>query len=453
MKSTSFVTLAGYMIGTILLVLFLASCMKRGFKPISEGQSRAPSIGGGEESDDREITPFSKGRIVSNCLGASVRGANACIFRKNPVADEGRVLSNPPVINAGSFRDRRTNSTCGFALCGLTDVSDFQTYAVHIPGDKLANNDFIVNDDLIEGRTGSRVRRTANNDWKHPFHEDPNLSMVKAHTFFWVNHLARSIRDLTGGFYAGGKTIGVLPVLAILQDELVINAFWSDRFNIIAFGVSSPLGRDQQGSSVHIPIGLDSGVIAHEAGHALLDYASDAPIGPNPTLEDNECGLFGFSTCSKELVGSPRAIHEGVGDILTVFLFPDSTSVGELFDNNPDGLVHCSTPRDVKKIKAQKLRARDLFSACPSTKGEIHALGSVYSTIWYGVFQKALERGGEKEREESYQLFFEHLKNVTTNDTFETMREAIKILDENLFSGRFSEDLDAEYQLMGYDDT
>ena len=54
-------------------------------------------------------------------------------------------------------------------------------------------------------------------------------------------------------------------------------------------------------------------------------------------------------------------------------------------------------PRDVQVIKFRGLEAQDMFEACsPHLSGEIHAMGSVYAVIWYGVFQRALTRGGLK---------------------------------------------------------
>ena len=101
-------------------------------------------------------------------------------------------------------------------------------------------------------------------------------------------------------------------------------------------------------------------------GHAILAYAVTAPFRFNEELERKDCGSNGRETarCSRTLSGSPGAIHEGVGDTVTLFLFPDSTPIGELFWNRPSGLDHCGLPRDVSQIKAQGLTAQDLFDAC-----------------------------------------------------------------------------------------
>ena len=118
--------------------------------------------------------------------------------------------------------------------------------------------------------------------------------------------------------------------------------------------------------------------------------------------------------------------------------------MGELFINDPKGLEHCDSPRNVKEIAEQGLVAQDLFDACSAYNypGEIHAMGSIYVRIWYGVFQRAFNRGGVEERKLAYQLFFEHLRNITSQDDFETLKETIKSIDNNLFQGKFSDDFD-----------
>ena len=114
--------------------------------------------------------------------------------------------------------------------------------------------------------------------------------------------------------------------------------------------------------------------------------------------------------------------------------------------------THCGQLRAAKRIRNIGLQAKDLFNACKDEDlpGEIHAMGSIYSTIWYGVFQRAMERGGESLREETYKLFFEHLKNISSEDNFTSLRDVIKTLDQSLFEGQFSDDVDAEYNSIGY---
>ena len=105
-----------------------------------------------------------------------------------------------------------------------------------------------------------------------------------------------------------------------------------------------------------MPLGLDSGIIAHEVGHSILDYASSSNLhrlnaeqGPCSTAPND------LNTCSRTVYGSVDAIHEGVADVVSIFLFPESTPLGEMMFNTTEGLDHCrQLPRDVKKNQGEQ---------------------------------------------------------------------------------------------------
>lgn len=383
-----------------------------------------------------------------HCLETNLKRANACIFKKNPVADNGSALSIPPVLNTGAVLSKTDTE-----LRPLTDMSYIQTHAVYLPGENLVNDNFIISD--LNG-DHSTVSKNTSGNWKYSFANDSNFSLIQIHIFFWLNYLTDLTTHTMGSSYNHGQKIRVIPVIPFEEhsDGSVSyhkNAFWTGPYqNSMIFGVSQQLGQDQSGHPIHAPLALDTSIAAHELGHAMLDYATNTALRSSETLEES-CGS---SRCSKSLEGSLGAIHEGVGDIVSLFLFPESPSIGELFYNSLSGLTHCGdVPRSVQQIKEQNLSAEDLFNACASREkeGEIHAFGSVYSVIWYGLFQRAFERGGHTEKNDAYALFFEHLKNMTKDDSFETARQIIKSIDKNLFDERFSEDLDSEYRLLGYE--
>ncbi len=411
-----------------------------------------------ESIGDSETSPLSKGQFdptrfafigeVSNCLHISDGWTNACIFRKNPIADQGgRLPSPPPLVNAGSVLEGETNE-----LIGITDVSHLQTTAVYLPGSQLGNMDFVIDYSEVFD-PAPLIEPNSDGNWKYSFYNEEHFNALNVHIFFWANYLKQRVKDITGHFYPEGQGLILVPIFPFYKKKVLINALWIYDLNALVFGLSPSVGVDSIGKSTHVPLGFDSGIVAHEIGHAILDYASVAKIQFNKSLEMRDCGRRRKAVCSKDFHGSPRAIHEGVGDVLALFLFPESTPFGELLEYSPEGLDHCGVSRNVQEIKNQKITARHLFEACGGrveAPGEIHAMGSIYSTIWYGLFERAFQRGGKNERDRAYHLFFEHLKNVTSNDTFLTMKKTIQIIDQNLFDGQFSEDLDREYSLMGY---
>lgn len=164
------------------------------------------------------------------------------------------------------------------------------------------------------------------------------------------------------------------------------------------------------------------------------------------------CGERNQALCSRTRQGSPRAIHEGVGDVHSFLLFPEATAVGEYFLNDPEGFDHCrGVPRDMAVAKERGTTAQQFYEACRAsgTQGEIHAMGSAYSTIWYGILKRAEARGA-KPYLDAKNLFYEHLKAVTSDDDFISAKAMIKSIDSNIFGGQFSADIDAEYAAMGY---
>lgn len=462
---------------------------------------------------------FTRGTNIQDCLNSRTPEANACIFHKNPIADRGGPLrpSELPLINIGDVYNDLIDiysmnsqsptqwSAPNFlathikkegsahptplentqvskeafpgilALTGIGDPSSIQNYAVKIPETSLSSNTFQIRTltDIGSPIDIPMQNLSINNDgnWKYAFPNDPNLTLTYIHTTYWLHQIAIRIKGLTGNFYPEGHGLNVEPlyVVEFFAFEEIIwvpgiysNASWlGGPYKTLSFGVSNWSIPSKRGGPLHIPLGLDTSLIAHELGHALLEYASEADINYNRDLE-GPCHIgedgYEYGICSKSLSGSPFAIGEGVGDILSIFLFPNSTPIAEMLENSVYGTTHCSQTRDVAEIKKRKLSAQDLFDACKDTdtdididfSGEIHAVGSIYSTIWYGLFQKAFERGGESKREDAYKLFFEHLKNITSEDTFDSIRLTIKALDKQLFERQFSEDLDAQYESLGY---
>ena len=450
-------------LASLLLGIFLMGCQK--WQPTTQGELSSPSVleeqPKGEPSSpspeqpkgepsppsvpykELEFVSFPKGQVTDGCLEGSVSEHHACIFQKNPVADVGRELeaSEAPSLN---LVDTVVGGQQVPPITVDNDVSSMQKYMVSFPEnlEGLENEDFVIESVFSDYDPPSRL---VNGDWRYSFQENPE-SLTAIHTFYWINHLAEKIKLITGSFYPAGQGISVIaftPYISVLGGALTMpavgQAFWAAANKLLLFGVSVDL---------YMPLGLDSGIIAHELGHAILDYASNANLHI-VSDEQKTCSLGSNerSICSKTEFGSVFSIHEGVADVVSIFLFPESTPLGEMMFNSPDGMEHCQgVSRDVKKIKENNLNSSHFWDCLP--RGEIHTMGSIYSTIWYGVFQRALTRGGMAERDDAYRLFFEHLKNVTYQDTFLTLRDVVKVLDRQEFEGRFSEDLDAEYKLI-----
>ena len=149
--------------------------------------------------------------LVSNCLEENIDGANACVFKKNPVADSGST-ELLPILNTGSHL--REDSEIFKALI---DLSHLQKYAVNIPGDQLENEKFIITNEL----NSESVKPTKNNEenWKYPFKDEAGMKLIPIHLFFWVNHLSERVENITGSSYFGKVRISVIPLLAFQKED------------------------------------------------------------------------------------------------------------------------------------------------------------------------------------------------------------------------------------------
>lgn len=451
----------------VILVIFSISGFIMIFQNCGEGFSptvntiAGSSVSGDDSGDDNTpnppsepvtpnppITPtpptgllvdFGLGRVERDCLASSSTDFNACVFYKNPTFQAGQKLSPPVALNYDEFFNDNTVD-----LRGLYDHSNSVTYAVKIPGTSLANSSFIIQSGLV-------TTSPSGGKWKFGTTGDDIFHLGNVNLYYWLNRQAIEVEQLHGNFYAKNKAITVRSTIVSSnnngQISKFLNASWAGlTTNQFYFGFSASHGKvnnfDIRGLN-----SLSSEVAAHEAGHANLDYATMTGVPSNPNLEAS-CGTSG--RCAKSKDGSPKAIHEGTADIHAFLLFPESTSIGEYFTNNIAGFNHCGTvPRDMKLAKTAGLKAQDFYNACSSMPGEIHALGSAYSTIWYGILVRAKAKG-QTSYNNAQNLFYEHLKNITTNDTFLTAKDMILSLDSSLFSGQLASDIQAEYTAMGY---
>ena len=190
--------------------LLLVGCMEGEFTAIHEEAFTEGSSSEEDSLSTEEEEDFSKGKFVSNCLEIPVDGANACIFGKNPVSDVGQSLAHPPVVNVGSVLAGQSEK-----IYGLTDMSAFQTYAVKIPGEALESDNFMVDYSIL----GSSISTSKNTEgeWKYPFNNDSNISVINTHLFFWLNHLAKVVKDITGNFYPEGGKISIIPLVPFID--------------------------------------------------------------------------------------------------------------------------------------------------------------------------------------------------------------------------------------------
>ncbi|MCB0363214.1 MAG: hypothetical protein KDD35_10850, partial [Bdellovibrionales bacterium] len=479
-KSTPKINFMAALIKAIQMSLFLLFVLGfpflylncgEGFKPNqfqdlgSNGNPGDDNGNGMEPTESGPLKPFGTGRMVSGCMTKVSPDYNGCVFFKNPTFHVGKVLNPPVSTNLLQYLQEEDDQ-----LVGLHDNDQYLTYAVMTPTAGIDNVHFefdqshaaiFLEGDSYDIKVISRPSLQAKNgQFRFSTKGESILDLSVYSIYYWLNHFVLRIQAQNSGSLgaAANKKITVFPLVEIEDIDpargseefaVFINAAWTGaEANFMVIGFSDNKGTEQ--NPEFTPGALSADVVAHEYGHAQLEYSSG--VGNQLTSNDKECGTQnGPAICSKTKNGSFFAIHEGVADVYSYLMFDDS-GIGEDFVNSMNGMGHCgAAPRSMKEVIKSNLTSQDLYNACSKFQaaGEVHAMGTVYSTIWYGIIEAA-RKASIADYRKAIQLFYDHQKVVQANDTIFTLRNAIKSIDMEDFDGKYTPIIESQYQLLGY---
>lgn len=335
---------------------------------------------------------------------------NACIFWKNPVAQQ-----NSPLSAALNFN---------------SDLSALQIHAVNIDSKdvdakgQFKNSSFTI----VDRETAAPV----NGQYKFVFRSDSNHKVGKVMAFFWLNAQVKYMKGWAGRFDAADKSITVKTYEANYE-----NAHWDSQQKEVVMGANSA-GNE---------FALSGDVYLHEMGHANVHYATNGNISQYKTDHHTLCAQD-QALCCKTANGCAGAINEGQADYHSAIIYSTSTGMGETWVNNLSGLVECGLNRAVE-VNAN-LSAQQAYQACASfnAAGEIHVAGRVYASIWFEMRKRAAQISGGTAQEID-QLFAEHLPSLTASDTFITACSKIISVSNQLFAGKYSTLVRQECQRRG----
>ena len=358
------------------------------------GQFETPKVAVSDDGSNFQLMPkdyfpmttweddFPAPQKVTDCRTNSE--FNLCLTYKDPLSMVGTVL--------------RPEFTVDSALPAHEDA--VFVWGVKAPTTPLRNSHFVIDN----GWTSyTDVALTSNGDWKHAFRGDTNHNVAQLHMFYWVNRLRTYLTKRSGKFYYSRLAA---PLRAHLQhtidpdidDAANNNAFFYLGDNSINAGYST-LNRATPADAA-----LDLSAIVHEAGHGNLHIATNEAVGSASSFCSTKSGCFG-------------AIHEGVGDLHSLFMFPDRAPIiGAYFANSMSGL---------RNIGIGANRTVGYYWTKSYPNGEIHDMGEAYASVWYQVWKSFQATGEERQIE---QLFTDHLAFVSTADTFTTMLRSIETL-------------------------
>ena len=409
--------------GLICLIVGLGfqNCNK--LEPTKSQMLSSEITGDGGDGDGEIDNPGAAARIaklkkmlepnlVSNCFDNTQY--NACIFWKNPVAQNNKAFSAPITFDA--------------------DLSPYQTHAVKLEGydnsGLLQNPSFRIFAANVVAQRFESVS-TSSGLFKFEYPNDNSHKMGQVMAFYWLNLQLQYMKEWTGNFFASNKKIDVISFVPEIE-----NAFWDDEKSEVVIGAT--LAGNE--------FALSAEVYAHEMGHANVTYATNKKVVE--TVGEFKSAACSDGVCCSDDSGCSWAINEGLADYHMGLLFPDSTEMLETIVNNPIGLRECNVTRSISLNR--NLTSAQSYNACAAPyKGEVHLMGRVYASIWWEVRKKADAANPDKGAQEVDKLFTSHLPALEGRDDFITVYDKIIATDKALFSGKYSDFFTSEFNRRG----
>lgn len=350
---------------------------------------------------------------AADCLTNS--SYNLCLTYKDPVSTYGARFS--PAFTPSSAT--------------AAQESQVFVYGVRVPASGSLSNDHF----LLSNGGYQTVAPTSAGDWKHSYRSDSNHYVAQLHAWYWLNWYRSYMIERTQTFFASanlaGKKMVVRPAANVEN-----NAYFDSYDYSMSLGWSNI---NQNGQKADLA--LDVATAIHELGHGNFYIANKSSIDGDYTSV--EC-FQGQTYCCSSVRGCPGAIHEGVADFHAAFAFPDKkASILDYFFNTFGG----EQWRNLDWIETNGITAQRLYDR--NGQGQIHDLGTVYASIWYGVWKKAKNSCAEADIEK---LFVEHLAGLGGSDTFITAYSTISALANQIFPAKADKiraDFKMEYARMG----
>lgn len=331
-------------------------------------------------SEEPGSTPISDPACFTNAA------YDACLFYKNPVAQ----MKGPLSTKLSYGADLTAVQVFGVKLRNLTNPTSLRNTSIN-----------------VSASAGVRAV-PVNGKWNYAYKDDTAKHAVsQVMAFYWLNEQIEYMKLNSGIFYAENKAINVDAFSSSVNN----NAYW-DGSNIVMgnFGTQE--------------LALSSEVYLHEMGHANLDFATNRQI----TISSNRCATK---------FGCIGAIHEGMADIHANILFPLDPTMAQTVTNSLAGW----SERDPRNFVNRNL---DYFYTTLSGNGEVHGMGTAYSTILYQIFKDAAMNPRDFEV-----MFTMHLPRLTTNSDFRSAKSIWINISDTRYAGKYSMMIKNYFEKMG----
>jgi len=313
---------------------------------------------------------------------------DVCLFRKNPVAQEGRAIS-------------------------VENLENFRRFGVKIRG--LPNGVHLENLWIrVFALSGSRASLLDVRRFKAPLSDQQSYG-EQLSAYYWANRLLEYLQNQVGAERTPLRGLNVYP------DD----AFTGYVAKTKSIHLEKTPGR--------LPKALQADVVTHLVGQALADALTDQKLFPASPAQHNDCLQKPHGCCASSL-GCSNALASAFGDYVVGVLFPDSARLGETLSGQRQGQSLCGFTRDLSNMASTS--AATAFSAC-SAKGDVTLMGLWYAGQWWAM-RKAALAADPKSAPEIDSLFFEHAKAWRADSTFQDAKVAAQQVAKNFKNGKYS---------------
>lgn len=345
-------------------------------------------------SGDTSLNPPTD-KLTKKCLGSSE--FDACIFAKNPVAQEKGSVTPEQEDSMRLFGVKIR----GLAPTGYLENAYLQVHALYSPRFTL------------QSRGALKTAGTKN--------ETTQFS-----AYYWSNRMF----DYLGGRV--GRERLPLRGLKIYTDD-AFTGFSAANNSIHLASKSGEWPRAYSGE-----------VVIHLSAQALAQALSGNRLFGRDDVKHNFCALDPKGCCATEL-GCAQALANGFGEYTAAMMFPESARVGESVANSFEGQKICSMARDLNALSNRT--KTQVFVACEPA-GRAVLMGAWYASIWWKI-RKQVEANESGAGADVDKLFFDHARAWTASFDFMEAKNAAMDLVGSYKGGKYAPEFSAAFANAG----
>jgi len=192
------------------------------------------------------------------------------------------------------------------------------------------------------------------------------------------------------------------------------------------------------------PKAFSGEIVIHLSAQALAQALSGNRLFAKDDSKHNFCALDPKGCCATDL-GCAQALANGFGEYTAAMMFPESARVGESVANSNEGQKICSIARDLNTL-SMRTRAQ-VFAACEPA-GRAVLMGAWYASIWWKL-RKQIEANESGAGADVDKIFFDHARAWTASIGFVEAKAAAMDLVRKYKGGKHTQAFSAGFTAAG----